>query len=558
MNQTPHLTKIPEHLADGPDPIPEYLMLGLFRKTYTVHGRIRLRPVWRRIGILFFALTVFGWFGKSFAFYAFFKYYREFERVEMVEMLAYPFNATQVREKFGDYHIAKAQQFLKEGKYQQASYFARIGLVRSPSNLDGRLIVAQFESFSRPDTTVKLLEEGLAYAGRDLDYVRNFLRTLLQYKEDLRIEQFARRELPATPQISSYYQIIAHAWAYSLFYRGNLDGAEDLIKAYQLDSKIDGISLLAQIYWSRGLQDTAIQRLEAFTMRAPGQVMEPVYKLLSSLLREKGDGRGALRYAVLRATYDPFAAEPRVEILYYYHKNGEVEKERKEADAILQQFRNDEKSIIHLANFATDTGNTELARRIYELALENSFNIASFGLLYIEAHVVAKDYRGAIAFCNDLSKENPYWMTQYEFAFNSLRSLAYFGAGSKDLGQLYLDKFTQARGVPVATLISAARRYSALGFPDQARAILENAYRIDAKSQVALSGIIGIDLDQGNSRDLAEMLRRLLQLRRPSYDLIRRAYRELTSDRFIFTGNRQELLIDLSGVLREIEPVKPS
>jgi hypothetical protein len=40
-------------------------------------------------------------------------------------------------------------------------------------------------------------------------------------------------------------------------------------------------------------------------------------------------------------------------------------------------------------------------------------------------------------------------------------------------------------------------------------------------------------------------------MRRPQPEIILQAYRKLGSDRFIFTPNRESLLIDLSALLRE-------
>ena len=85
----------------------------------------------------------------------------------------------------------------------------------------------------------------------------------------------------------------------------------------------------------------------------------------------------------------------------------------------------------------------------------------------------------------------------------------------------------------------------------QERVILTAAYKKSPTNQKVLSELIRVELKLGNTENLNNYLGRLLQMRRPKSDLLLDAYHKLGSDRFIFTPNRESLLLQLSSILRE-------
>jgi len=278
---------------------------------------------------------------------------------------------------------------------------------------------------------------------------------------------------------------------------------------------------------------------------------EPLLMQLSRYHREMGEIDQARRYAILRNVADPLSAAPRLELLYIYNKSGDLEREARETKRMLQQFRQDTTALQALANFAADTGNIDLARRTYEEALENEFSIEAFALLLIESHLVNEDYSGALNFAEELLKESPEWLSRRWAIFNSLRAVASYGANRPDLGEIYLQDFLDESNQQPATFLAVARRFNNIERPQQARKILSSAYQSTPTNQLILSELIRVELALGNTEDLNKLLTRLLQMRRPQMDLLLEAYRKLGSDRFIFTPDRESLLIELSAILRE-------
>lgn len=542
---------------ETPPPISPFVpvLMGFAEKYRDRSGRLRLRWRWGRILLVFCSAVVLGWGLKTVAGYYFFREYRGFQEVRWGQMFAYPFKRGEVARTFGDYHIARARELLQAGEYGQAWGLLRTGLVRSPANLEGRMILAQFEAIHRPHVAREVLEDGLQYAGEDIPYTRHYVQWLLLQREDEALLKFVQSRLPAGSEVEDptpYQQLLAMAGAQASLFRGYFDQAENYILRYNLGRTIEGVLLQANVAWNRGQREQAVNRLEAYAGNRMVQALDPVYAALSRFYREMGRDREALRYAVRRSTLDPFAAQPRIEAMYFYSRIGDEERVRRESRSLIEEFRGDEGAMQALGTFATETGNLTLARRVYEVALESGFNIATFGVLFIEAHLVARDYHGAVAYCNDIVRENPTWLTRFDSVFNSLRSLAYYGVGNRELGDLYLNMFVQARDVRVETLVSVAHRFRESGMKEQARRILQIAFNRDPRNQLALSGIIQIDLDQGYAGELSANLRRLLLLRRPSYDLLKRAYEALSSDRFLFTEDRDLLLVDLRDVIQGV------
>jgi tetratricopeptide (TPR) repeat protein len=271
---------------------------------------------------------------------------------------------------------------------------------------------------------------------------------------------------------------------------------------------------------------------------------------LSRYNRELGNIDEARRFAILRNVSDPLSAAPRIELLYIHNKTGDTESESRETQRMLKQFREDESALQALANFAAETGNIKLARRTYEEALENEFAIDAFALLLIEAHLASDDFSGALRFTEELLKETPDWLKTRWATFHSLRAVASYGVNQADLGEIYLEEFLSDASTPPTTYLAVARYFTEIDRHPQARRVLLHAYQENPGNQKILTELIRTELQLGYTENLNRLLPRLLQMRRPQEELLFEAYRKLGSDRFIFTPNREGLLLELSAVLR--------
>ncbi len=515
-------------------------------------GRIEISMRWGRLIAAFSLLAVFGWLVLTAGLFLVYKYKKEFDEISYTDVLLIPIKRGEISIKMGNFHVEKGIQLLNEGEVRDGLRLIRLGVARAPGNLEGRLIVASlFEAaLKRPDRAAEMLLGGLEEGGiDDTRYLKQTLQLLLRHQMDSDIQELADNYLPAEPELSDRNRLLAFGAANANYLRGNYDRADDYIMLYNMTETREGILLSAQISWDRGNQVAAITKMEQSLSKFPSS--EALLMQLSRYNRELGNIEQARQYAILRNVAAPLSSAPRIELLYIYNKTGDTERESRETKNMLKQFRDDEQALQALANFGADTGNIELTRRTYEEALENEFDIDSFALLLIEAHLVSKDYSGALSFAEELIKENPEWLTKRRAIFQSLRAVASFGINRPDEGEIYLQDFIKEVGTPPQTYLAVARRFSTIDRAPQARKILSTAYQLAPGNQKVLSELIRVELELGNTENLNRLLTRFLQMRRPQTELLVEAYRKLGSDRFIFTPDRESLLLELSAILRE-------
>jgi hypothetical protein len=528
------------------------ILLGFFVQRKGTDGQVQIAVKWGRLLTSLFALFIAGWISTAAVLFFYFKYEKDFEGVTFGNTIILPFRLDAHRKDMGDYHIKKGLEEIKERNYKDAFRLLRLGVARSPSNLEGRRVLAEFHELAlkRPDIAANLMVEGLKLGGlEDIEYLKQTLQVLLRHQMDDETQKMVDQYLPDQPELTDINRTLAFGAASANYLRGNYDRADDYLLSYELTESLAGLLLSAQISWDRDNKIATITKMEASLQKFPNS--EGLLMQLSRYHRELGNIDQARRYAILRNVSDPLSAAPRLELLYIYNKSGDTEREQRETLRMLNQFRDDEVALQALANFGADTGNVDLTRRTYEEALEHDFSINAFALLVIEAHLVSKDYEGSLDFSEELLKERPKWLTKSWAIFNSLRAVASYGINRPDLGEIYLQDFIEDANNPPQAYLAVARRFNIIDRSEQARKILLTAYQRTPSNQKVLSELIRVELKLGNTENLDQLLSRLLQMRRPQIDLLLEAYNKLGSDRFIFTPDRESLLLQLNAILRE-------
>ena len=515
-------------------------------------GQITVSLRWMRLISVFLALFATAWITTAGVLYLWFKHKKDYETVSFGGMVTLPFRLDEHRKEMGDFHVEKGIQQLEAGEYREALTFLRLGVTRSPDNLEGRILLADFydKIIKRTDIATQLLQQGLEHGGVDnLDYLKTTLRLFLSHQMDAEIQEIADTYLPEEPEITDKNRILSFGAAQANFLRGNYDRADDYITIYELNASVEGVLLSAQINWNRGQHQTAIRKLKLNLKKF--QNTEDILLQLSRYHRELNQNEEARKYAIMRNLANPLSPNPRIELLYIYNKSSDTVREEREIKRVLRQFGDDANALQSIANFAADTGNIELARHCYEKALENEFNVDAFALLMIEAHLVYKDYEGALSFAGELDKERPDWLSKRSDIFNSLRAVASYGINRPDFGDIYLNEFLTSENVGPAQFYAVASRLIKINELSNARLVLLEAYKQSPANQRVLAELIKLELGLEYTENLNGLLKRFLQMRRPQPEIILEAYRKLGSDRFIFTPNRESLLIELSSMLRQ-------
>lgn len=484
------------------------------------------------------------WIGGGSSAYVFVKYKRGFTDVKLSDMLLLPVRWDAYQTARGDFLVKVAQKDLKEQKYKEAFGGLRMGLIKSPANKEGRLLLAQFYGlWRRPDLTRQTLLDGFAYHKNDNDYLKTLFSFLLQQQDDKQVIVFYKSLLANDRAINPRNQLVALAAASSCYFRGNYDEAESILRLYQLESSRDGRLLIARIAWDRGAKDQAIDRLRELAAELPND--EEIYTQTVSYLRETGRDNEARRESFVRALANPRNARARIDQLYALQKEGDTASVSENVEEIFRDFSSEPNALLALADFAANSGNPTLALRIYNHAKANNLNWEGAALMSVEANIVAKKYQAALTMIRQLQKDNPEWNKRFYSVFNGLQAIAHYGLGDAEAAQLFLNNFLGQNNIRAENLIAVSKRLLVVGAKTQARQVLEQAVQADPLNQAALTSLVQLDLELNNTPPLAGNVRKLLAMRKPSQDVLRTVYRKLGSDLFLFSPERTVLLQDL-------------
>ena len=548
MDSPPPPSKSANKLYHSPKPeaITGWARFLPLRIERSSHGN-RIRVAWKAAIVSLLLLAVLSWLTLASAAYFFVKYRQNFPEVSFTHMLLYPIRREIYRQERGEHLITEGKKQLEKQDYRKALDNLMAGLSLSPGNRDARLIEAQFfMAWQRPDRAEKLLIEGVPFHSRDKEYLQTVFSFLLQRQADAEVigitgDLLAKAD--PSPVMDARLRIIAMARATALFYRGNYDAAEDILRKNGLLSSSDGQLLSLRIDWDRGEHEAAIDKLAALSEQMPEN--EQIYIQYATYLREAGRTAELRRLALIREIAYPDQHRPRIDLLYLYDKAGDEVSLRRGTEELFSDFKNNEPALLALADFSANTGRPELAHRIYAHCKANKLSWEGPALMTVEAYVVAKQYRQALDASQQINKENPEWGKRFSSAFNGLQAIANYGLKDEEAASLFLNNFLNHSGVRAENLVAVSNRLVNVGANREARQVLAQAVKTDPLNQPALAGLIKLDLERGNTDSVSTLLRTLMTMRKPPRELLQSAYTTLGSDRFLFAPGRAALLDEL-------------
>lgn len=506
-----------------------------------------MRIRWQTLVPLLAGLTGVGYGALVTGVYVFVKYQRGFTDVAYLDLL-WPGRWARYRTTSGDHLIAVGEQQLGTGDWQGGFAHLRAGVAKSPGNRRGRLLLHElFLARKRPDLAEQILLDGLPLLQQDPEYLQVLFHHLLQEQKDDLVRQLADQILTSADCPSSARSVAAMAAASAGYFRGNYDQAEAILTRYRLSLTPEGRLLTAQIDWDRGYRDLALVEIRALAQDFP--TSEPGLVQLGSWLRASGANDEYRRLCVLRRLAAPDRPEPRVAFLYALHEEGAQSELAAETGALLRDFAQDEAALTSLAEFASNTGDPALARRIYDHCRAHGLAWDAPAFLMVEARIVAGDYRGALELSHTLLGENPAWAKRYHTLLNSLQAIAYFGLHDRASARLYLENFLGQADLRADNLLAVAQRFVAVGASREARLTLEHAVRADPLNQAALTRLVSLELELGEFDSVPDHVVRLTTMRKPSGDVLRAAAARLGSDRFLFSRQREAALAAIQAVL---------
>ena len=497
------------------------------------------------------ALLFAGWFAFTLLIYAFFKYAREYEEMKFSDAVTFPLKRKEFRTAMGDFNVRKAEECIKERKFREAYVNLTFGVGRNPANVKGVLMLSEFYLsgfFKRPDLALNTMEKSLLYAKEDTQFIRLYMRTLIDQTEDKRLITVAEKLLSAGDLKNQ--EVIAYlAMSVSSVYamHGNFEKSKEFLVKYKLDKTLPGVLRLSKNEWEQGNREGAIKIIADNFDVAPSK--EPFYALLVNYYTVMGDLEKARQYSMLRSIENPFSIAQRLEYINLQGKTGDKQGVADAIEAIFKQYTNDNSAMLMLGNYAADNGDMKLVRRVYDIAIQNNFPIGAYCLLLLETMITTGDYQGAVNFAEEILKSKPVWIKRYEDVLGCLRAISYYATGNVNMADILIGDVLNRNTATPRILVATARRLDSLGGRPFAQKLLENAVERFPRHQLALTRLVQLDIKQGNSTNLDKHIVRLLGMRRPPRELVVDARKSLGSDRFIFTNNREKIMKEIDTLI---------
>ena len=527
------------------------VFFGMMRRVLSPNGVWKVQVVWSRVAMFIVALLVAGWFALTLLIYGFFKYGREYDEMKFSDAVTFPLKRTEFRTAMGDFNIRKAEECIKERKFREAYVNLTFGVGRNPANVKGVLMLSEFYLsgfFKRPDLALNTMEKSLLHAKEDTQFIRLYMRTLIDQTEDKRLITVAEKLLSAGDLKNQ--EVIAYlAMSVSSVYamHGNFEKSKEFLVKYKLDKTLPGVLRLSKNEWEQGNREGAIKIIaDNFDV---AQSKEPFYALLVNYYTVMGDLEKARQYSMLRSIENPFSIAQRLEYINLQGKTGDKQGVADAVEAIFKQYTNDNSAMLMLGNYAADNGDMKLVRRVYDVAIQNNFPIGAYCLLLLETMITTGDYQGAVNFAEEILKSKPVWIKRYEDVLGCLRAISYYATGNVNMADILIGDVLNRNTATPRILVATARRLDSLGGRPFAQKLLENAVERFPRHQLALTRLVQLDIKQGNSTNLDKHIVRLLGMRRPPRELVVDARKSLGSDRFIFTNNREKIMKEIDTLI---------
>jgi hypothetical protein len=485
------------------------------------------------MGLLWIGIAAAGWLYLSSV--------RDLKEIGFIDAF-WPGRWHEVRRVFGNHEIDAAEAALRANDPDTALHLYRTGLAKAPANTAGRIGLAKlYVAFRRPELARDLLRGGLPALAENPEYLQLALGFLLEFQFDSELRACAE-PLLIHPSPKVRRQAALHIAAVA-FHRGDFDGAESLLAAHQLNDTPEGALLLARADFERGFPDLALTRLQPALNGGPSQTA--ALALAAQIHERRGRTADLARNTALRFADDPLAPAPRLALLRQLHDQHRAADLARETDAFLNLFAHDEHALLALADFAANTGQPELARRVQQSFAQHRWNPDAPALLYAEACIAAGRYADGMVELDRYLQSSPQAGTRYGPAFDGLRTVALFGLNRDDDARLQLEHLLAQPNLRAENLSAVATRLLAFGRGDSARLALTRAVTLDPRNQPALATLVRLEAEQGKLDALPAHLRQFLALRRPSRDALAFVYQRLGSDLNLLEPEQLSLLAEL-------------
>ena len=496
----------------------------------------------RQISLIIVGFLVFSWLGASTVLFLFIKYKKGYDVIQFTEV-ALPWNWSELRPKWGDYFVEKGIELHEQGQWDQAFYFIRVGVSKSPTNLEGRLALADL-LFQANDViqAVRVLEAGLENTSQEEEFWAKMIRFLEYYQADQEIIRILTRGLNEDLVPDSQKQPATAALAKAYFHQAQYEEAVALIKD---SSSISNQLVRSQILWDQGLEFLAIQNLESLNTMFPNQ--REVVPLLTRFYKDSGEKEKALRLARMTYLANPYSIGAAVN--YFRILGSDAPEEINRFLDRVPEIYDNQDALFLLANFLSELGFMDQLKTIIAQAGSSFGDSALVWFLRVESLVNGRDFDGAAKLLEDPPENINNLIPLHRILFQSLALTTYFAQGQDDKGRQAMQQLFVSGHIRPATLLRLTRKLIELDRAEEAGRIVQFLLKQNPGNHSALVELIRIDLMTQRTAQAIAQSRTLIENKTMPYQLMEELVTYLAQDRQLYHAEGAELVEQMLDAL---------
>jgi tetratricopeptide (TPR) repeat protein len=491
------------------------------------HSRKSMQLKKKQIGGILIGFLVITWLVASLSLVIFIKKKKGYEAVKFTD-IALPWNWRDVQPKWGDYFIRQGIEQQALGEWQKAYHFIRIGVSKSPQNLEGRLALADL-LFQANDVTqaVSTLEAGLEFAGNNEAFWAKMVSFLQYYQADKQIIRILQRALEDDLLPESETQNARSSLAKALYHQAEF---EEALVTLGNDPAIANQIIRSQIYWDQALESLAIQHLESLNQMFPNQ--REIVPLLTRFYKESGATEKALQLSKTAYFNNPYSIGASVNYFRTLGSNADSEIDRF-LERVPEIYENQD-ALFLLANYLAEAGMYEKLDSIISKSSIEFQSAAMVWFLKIESLINGGQHQRAIKLLESVPDSFNQLIPLHRILFHSLSLTVNFALGADDKAKISMQQLFTSGHIRPATLLRLAKKLIEIQKPFEAERVLQFLLKQNPGNHSALCEKIRVDLMTGKTEQAIKLSRAMLENRAMPFALMKDLALDLGSDRQLF------------------------
>ena len=454
----------------------------------------------------------------------------------------------------GDFYFEVAKVAISKQNYMEFARNIGTAALLSPRNAEAQLLAAElYFGLGRQIDAFQVLDNSLNFSINDPEHFQNYLAKCFAYDQDARIiacaAKFLRRK-DLNPEVAQALKI-ANTQAH--FIRGYYTETANLIKKYGLESTPEGFLINCQLLWEGGERQEAIKLITAAANKYPD--ITRLLEIKAKWLKEDGQMAAARDCVDLIIIQSPNEAGPKIQMLYLLPGDENARRREDQVEQIFNTYGSNPQAMLELAQYANDSLQPKLTKRLLDLAQARRFsNRYKFTLTHAECLINDNHAHEAILLINELlnQNENKQWLQSVSIALDALRTIAYFADNQPEIGSINLQRLIQNRNVAPSLLVTSGKKLIAAKRYLEANNMLIEVHLSNESNQAILLEIVKLKLEHAEvAQDMEVYLRRLMSTRRPPKEMLAKALARISSDIFLFSNNRDQLQIDIEAMIKK-------